>query len=83
MVFIVPHMDIELEDNKQFISNIPRTFQNECSSAVYSSLSDTGWNPLFRLHTRPISYHPISSLSPQYKRVSVDGAFKYQSKKKD
>ena len=21
----VPHMDIELEDNKQFISNIPRT----------------------------------------------------------
>ena len=25
LVFIVPHMDIELEDNKQFISNIPRT----------------------------------------------------------
>ena len=24
MVFIVPHADIELEDNKQFISNIPR-----------------------------------------------------------
>ena len=24
LVFIVPHMDIELEDNKQFISNIPR-----------------------------------------------------------
>ena len=23
MVFIVPHVDIELEDNKQFISNIP------------------------------------------------------------
>ena len=23
-VFIVPHMDIELEDNKQFISNTPR-----------------------------------------------------------
>ena len=22
--FIVPHVDIELEDNKQFISNIPR-----------------------------------------------------------
>ena len=24
LVFIVPHLDIELEDNKQFISNIPR-----------------------------------------------------------
>ena len=23
LVFIVPHVDIELEDNKQFISNIP------------------------------------------------------------
>ena len=31
LVFIVPHVDIELEDNKQFISNIPRivkTFKN-------------------------------------------------------
>ena len=27
LVFIVPHVDIELEDNKQFISNIPRTIQ--------------------------------------------------------
>ena len=26
LVFIVPHVDIELEDNKQFISNIPRTY---------------------------------------------------------
>ena len=25
LVFIVPHVDIELEDNKQFIWNIPRT----------------------------------------------------------
>ena len=24
LVYIVPHVDIELEDNKQFISNIPR-----------------------------------------------------------
>ena len=24
LVFIVPHVDIELEDNKQFISNISR-----------------------------------------------------------
>ena len=23
LVFIVPHVDIKLEDNKQFISNIP------------------------------------------------------------
>ena len=27
LVFIVPHVDIELEDNKQFISNIPRSIQ--------------------------------------------------------
>ena len=26
LVFIVPHVDIELEDNKQFISNIPRNY---------------------------------------------------------
>ena len=26
LVFIVPHVDIELEDNKQFISNIPRKY---------------------------------------------------------
>ena len=29
LLFIVPHMDIELEDNKQFISNIPRRNQYE------------------------------------------------------
>ena len=29
LVFIVPHMDIELEDNKQFISNIPRKFKKK------------------------------------------------------
>ena len=29
LVFIVPHVDIELEDNKQFISNIPRTVLTE------------------------------------------------------
>ena len=28
LVFIVPHVDIELEDNKQFISNIPRSLEN-------------------------------------------------------
>ena len=28
LVFIVPHVDIELEDNKQFISNIPRTLES-------------------------------------------------------
>ena len=26
LVFIVPHVDIKLEDNKQFILNIPRNF---------------------------------------------------------
>ena len=26
LVFILPHVDIELEDNKQFISNIPRNY---------------------------------------------------------
>ena len=26
LVFIVPHVDIELEDNKQFISNIPHIY---------------------------------------------------------
>ena len=26
LVLIVPHVDIELEDNKQFISNIPRIY---------------------------------------------------------
>ena len=30
LVFIVPHMDIELEDNKQFISNIPRNLKGNC-----------------------------------------------------
>ena len=28
LVFIVPHVDIELEDNKQFISNIPRNTES-------------------------------------------------------
>ena len=30
-VFIVPHIDIELEGNKQFFSNIPRTLKQELS----------------------------------------------------
>ena len=34
LVFIVPHVDIELEDNKQFISNIPRI------SSAESALGD-------------------------------------------
>ena len=29
LVFIVPHVDIELEDNKQFISNIPRMMDHQ------------------------------------------------------
>ena len=34
LVFIVPHVDIEQEDNKQFISNIPRK-QLTFSDAVF------------------------------------------------
>ena len=29
LIFIVPHVDIELEDNKQFISNIPRRYMGK------------------------------------------------------
>ena len=32
LVFIVPHVDIELEDNKQFISNIPHIVCYSCDS---------------------------------------------------
>ena len=39
LVFIVPHVDIELEDNKQFISNIPRTFLDVL---VYSAANQNG-----------------------------------------
>ena len=35
LVFIVPRVDIELEDNKQFISNIPR--RNEIQSCLFGS----------------------------------------------
>ena len=37
LVFIVPHVDIELQDNKQFISNIPRInlCQTKISDTVY------------------------------------------------
>ena len=38
LVFIVPHVDIELEDNKQFISNIPRNIKiliHEASGDLY------------------------------------------------
>ena len=34
LVFIVPHVDIELEDNKQFISNIPHTVQVDLDFSV-------------------------------------------------
>ena len=43
LVFIVPQVDIELEDNKQFISNIPRRdseWQKSFSSNIqYGPLS--------------------------------------------
>ena len=39
LVFIVPHVDIELEDNKQFISNIPRMLYKalalQCDLTLY------------------------------------------------
>ena len=34
LVFIVPHVDIELEDNKQFISNIPRMYSTEINNSA-------------------------------------------------
>ena len=34
LVFIVPHVDIELEDNKQFISNIPRKRTEEHKNKI-------------------------------------------------
>ena len=39
----MPHVDIELEDNKQFISNIPRMFDNFCNGQFLQmfSLKDT------------------------------------------
>ena len=42
LVFIVPHVDIELEDNKQFISNIPR---------ITNSFNVLKWD-LFRRHIK-------------------------------
>ena len=49
LVFIVPHVDIELEDNKQFISNIPRIWEafgdNAKSIAnIYTILFYRGWS---------------------------------------
>ena len=35
LVFIVPHVDIELEDNKQFISNIPRMLQSPATKYFF------------------------------------------------
>ena len=40
-VFIVPHMDIELEDNKQFFPNIPRIILNFLNVLPNEDLADT------------------------------------------
>ena len=40
LVFIVPHVDIELEDNKQFISNIPRIYQDSAQNFLGSGEED-------------------------------------------
>ena len=37
MVFIMPHMDIELEDNKQFFSKIPHIFETEVGNLFTES----------------------------------------------
>ena len=37
LVFIVPHVDIELEDNKQFISNIPRITDGSIGDKLYNN----------------------------------------------
>ena len=34
LIFIVPYVDIELEDNKQFISNIPRTSTDKHNALI-------------------------------------------------
>ena len=44
--FIVPHVDIELEDNKQFISNIPRILKSKFF-----------YNYVFVLGTKCLSYY--------------------------
>ena len=48
LVFIVPHVDIELEDNKQFILNIPRVLM--CWSIYFS----------FQLNTYAVFFLAIS-----------------------
>ena len=40
LVFIVPHVDIELEDNKQFISNIPCVYIENFENLVMNQLLD-------------------------------------------
>ena len=47
LVFIVPHVDIELEDNKQFISNIPRKLkygysEANCMHGLYNIINVCG-----------------------------------------
>ena len=40
LVFIVPHVDIKLEDNKQFISNIPRIRLEVLLATLFISVSN-------------------------------------------
>ena len=42
LVFIVPHVEIELEDNKQFISNIPRKSMGANDPRGVASLDPRG-----------------------------------------
>ena len=46
LVFIVSHVDIELEDNKQFISNIPRIYKKKKMCRLFRK-NDHKWCPSY------------------------------------
>ena len=70
MVFIVPHVDIELEDNKQFISNIPRTrmFGKINQRAITWKIRKGEQSFLWATHT-PTKLHEISLMVTELLRV--------------
>ena len=55
LVFIVPHVDIEPEDNKQFISNIPRIYL-----CITFHLYWTRWQSFIRF-SATVMTHPFDS----------------------
>ena len=56
LVFIVPHVDIELEDNKQFISNIPRTLLPIFPSFSPMDMVGKAWLPSNAYYPRTPDY---------------------------